>query len=91
MADLECSSLDCDIIFQNNNFTSNSAQCGGAINYRTFRPTLINNIFFENEAVYGPDLSSFPIQLLLLNEPEYWAQSGLYFPDFVLALQDQDN
>ena len=36
---------------------------GGAINYNSYAPTLINNTFMNNEAIFAPDLASYAVEI----------------------------
>ena len=49
---------------QDSIFTHNIAQeNGGGIKYDVYRPTLMNNTFDNNTAVYGPNIASYPIKI----------------------------
>lgn len=49
-----------------NFFQENSAKIeGGAIKWSDEQPLIINNTFLNNSALYGNDIASFPLRLIL--------------------------
>ena len=49
---------------KDSSFKSNKAyEAGGAIYYDVYRPNMINNAFYNNSAVYGNNIASYPIKI----------------------------
>ncbi|CAI2375821.1 unnamed protein product [Moneuplotes crassus] len=59
-----CSTSLTDIIFDSNEAT----QKGGAIYYDVYRPIMTNITFNQNKAVYGENIASYPIKVVLSEE-----------------------
>lgn len=54
------------VIINDNTFLNNMAfQEGGAIKWIGETPTFSNNVFFNNSAIYGANIASFPIRMTL--------------------------
>lgn len=50
---------------ENNTFANNKAMIeGGAIKWNDEMPLFLNNIFFNNSAIYGENIASFPIRII---------------------------
>ncbi|CAG9324285.1 unnamed protein product [Blepharisma stoltei] len=65
----EESEIPCYFDISSNNFSSNwAAYKGGAINWDDSRPKLENNNFWNNSALYGNDIASFPTMMVFLND-----------------------
>ncbi|CAG9324277.1 unnamed protein product [Blepharisma stoltei] len=65
----EESEIPCYFDISSNNFSNNwAAYKGGAINWDDSRPKLENNNFWNNSALYGNDIASFPAMMVLLND-----------------------
>jgi hypothetical protein len=70
---------------------------GGALRYNMYRPLLHNNQFINNSALYGPNIASYPINLLInstyltnITLPE--TVSGQKYPQHLnISLIDYDN
>ena len=63
-----CQNIISDATFSNNI----SVKQGGAINYDFRRPELSNLTFINNEAAYGPNISSYPVRIVssvMMDEP----------------------
>lgn len=62
--------IGCNISITGNSFSFNSAyKQGGAIYYNLYSPVgLLNNIFLDNTAPYGPNYASYPFKLGLINQ-----------------------
>jgi hypothetical protein len=59
---------NCTYLITNNTFANNTARVnGGVIKYTFFPPSLINNTFIGNKAIYGNESASFPIKLTVTN------------------------
>ena len=59
-------STRCVTNIQNTQFSNNSASIqGGAIYYDLYRPNMSNVIFMNNKAPSGPDISSYPVKVVL--------------------------
>ena len=55
-----------------NRFINNSANEGGAITYTDLEPFVdISNIFQQNIAVYGTNISSYPVRFDILNQTDF--------------------
>jgi hypothetical protein len=55
----------CDLDLSDSSFTNNEAsQSGGAIQYDLYRPSMQNNIFMNNTAIYGPNIASYAIKII---------------------------
>ena len=51
---------------RNNTFTNNEATVeGGAIKWNDEMPTFLDNIFSNNSAIYGKNIASFPIRMIV--------------------------
>ena len=81
-----------------NKFEDNIAtKEGGAIYYNYNRPVISNNTFIKNQAVYGRDIASYPVKIVMNdNYVDYMSitsvGSGIkYTNDITLALVDYDN
>ena len=49
---------------KDSSFENNKAhEAGGAINYDVYRPNMINTAFYNNSAVYGNNIASYPIKI----------------------------
>jgi hypothetical protein len=58
----------CELIIRNSTFIGNKGiDEGGAIYYNYKRPTLDNVTFDSNEAIYGPDIASYPVKIRIRN------------------------
>ena len=71
---IKCNIYDiCQNIISNSIFSNNIAiKQGGAINYDFRRPELSNLTFSNNEAVYGPNITSYPVRIVnsvMMNDP----------------------
>jgi hypothetical protein len=66
---LSCSdstTFPCDYKIERCNFANNTASInGGAVKYDFYGPTVDNNNFNSNNAIYGKDMSSYPVKLVL--------------------------
>jgi hypothetical protein len=57
--------IPCQNIIEDNRFINNTAlQDGGAIKYNSYPPILNNNTFTNNQAVYGPNVASYPVKIM---------------------------
>ncbi|CAG9331088.1 unnamed protein product [Blepharisma stoltei] len=67
---MSCSNANyCDFKLKSCNFTKNSASLnGGGIYFDNEEPGLKNNIFKDNSAIYGNDVASYPVKLMVVNE-----------------------
>ena len=80
-------------MFENNTATKQ----GGAIYYDYNRPVLSNNTFVNNQAVYGHDIASYPVKIVMNgSDIDYMSitnvGSGIeYSYDITLVLLDYDN
>ena len=81
-----------------NKFESNiGLEKGGAIYYNYNRPTISNNIFINNQALYGPNIASYPVKIVMRNSNKDFMSlvnvgSGIkYENDITLALLDYDD
>jgi len=55
-----------NILISSNIFNSNVAFTeGGAVKWNDENPTFIDNTFLNNSALYGADIASFPIRIIL--------------------------
>jgi hypothetical protein len=55
----------CDLDLSDSSFTNNVAsQSGGAIQYDVYRPSMQNNTFTNNTAIYGPNIASYAIKII---------------------------
>lgn len=79
-------------------FNNNTAQVkGGAIFYDSFRPELDNIVYTNNTAVYGNELGSYPVKIILSGNSHNDINltdlgSGIqYYKKFILSLVDYDN
>ena len=63
----ECTSLDsCNLNINTTTFDANrAASQGGAIYYNYNRPTIINTMFTNNTANYGPDFASYAVSIIM--------------------------
>jgi predicted outer membrane repeat protein len=68
---MKCTDLYfCRFSIENNTFIENSAvNSGGAVSWKHIEPTEVGNIYINNTALYGPNISSFPISFRLLDHP----------------------
>ena len=62
---INCNYLDqCENIIKNSRFENNTAQSkGGAIIYNSYVPTLVNNTYEGNKALYSKDVESYPVKV----------------------------
>ena len=81
-----------------NRFENNTAtKQGGAIFYDYNRPVLQNNVYINNQALYGPNIASYPVKIVFNgSDTDYMSivnvGSGIEIHnEFVLALVDYDN
>ena len=88
----------CSLTISNSTFIKNKAvKQGGAINYTLYRPTLINNSYSNNTALYGNNIASYAKQIFIkdnINKAILFNNAGsgiTYNSSFVLALYDQDD
>ena len=51
-------------ILSNNTFINNKGYKGGSISYNANRPQMNGNIFINNSANYGPNISSYPVSIV---------------------------
>lgn len=62
-----------------NNYINNSAKEGGALSYINCKPNIANNSFQNNSALYGNDISSFPVKVKLYkgnsSDPIYFLEN----------------
>lgn len=69
---------------------------GGAIYYDSFRPDFLNDTFSSNYAVYGPNIASYPVKIIVQNSSSdditlSNVGSNIVYPEeVVLALVDYD-
>ena len=55
----------------NSTFIQNTAiRQGGALNYNYVRPTLSDNLYENNSALYGPNIASYPVKIKLVNSTQ---------------------
>ena len=79
--------------FENNTGT----QEGGAIYYNYNRPVLNNNTFTNNQALYGPNIASYPVKIVMRNDDiDYMSLTNVgsgikYKNEIKLTLLDYDN
>lgn len=68
--------IDCSFIVKCNTFENNTAQIsGGAIYYNAVKPEgLLENVFIQNLAGYGPNFGSFPTQLKIIESDMDWSK-----------------
>ena len=62
-----CASDDlslCDIDIRNCTFDGNSARGGGGIYWDPYPPVVVDSVFINNKASYGPDLASTSVRLV---------------------------
>ena len=65
---------------KDNIFSQNSAIQGGAIHTLNMIPFLLTNLFLQNTAIFGPKISSFPVQLgLIINDGNTTRRALLLF------------
>ena len=81
-----------------NKFENNVAtKEGGAIYYNYNRPVISNNTFIKNQAIYGRDIASYPVKIVMKDRNTddmslYNVGSGIkYEENITLALLDYDN
>ena len=81
-----------------NKFENNTAtEQGGAIYYDYNRPVLSNNTFVNNQAIYGHDVASYAVKIVMNgSDTDYMSitnvGSGIeYTNDITLALVDYDD
>ncbi|CAG9319460.1 unnamed protein product [Blepharisma stoltei] len=67
---MSCSNANyCDFKLESCDLTENSASLnGGGIYFDNEEPSLKNNIFKDNSAIYGKDVASYPVKLMVANE-----------------------
>jgi predicted outer membrane repeat protein len=64
----------CSETISNNTFVRNSAEVkGGAIYWADYFPIINNNYMRDNSAVYGDDVASFPIKLVMMSKNNTFA------------------
>lgn len=69
---------------------------GGAVYYDSWRPTIENSTYTSNSAVYGPDIASYPIKIIMQGSSTDEITfnnvgSGVQYPSVVsLAIIDYD-
>ena len=61
---------------KHNTFENNTAQIsGGAVYYNAMKPEgLLDNVFIQNLAGYGPNFGSFPTQLKIIESDMDWSK-----------------
>ena len=82
----------------NSTFIRNTAtRQGGALHYDYVRPSLRNNLYQNNSALYGPNIASYPVKIKLVNSTQdevYLSNvgSGITYPQTLhLGLYDYDD
>ena len=82
----------------NSTFIRNTAtRQGGALHYDYVRPSLRNNLYQNNSALYGPNIASYPVRIKLVNSTEDEmlldnVGSGIPYPHTLnLGLYDYDD
>jgi hypothetical protein len=90
-----------NLTLSGNAFVNNSATEGGGLSYTKKKPILLNNIFQNNSALYGNDISSYPVrvQLSLENSSEaiYYTENirpsgdNFLFDGIVMEYLDDEN
>ena len=51
-------------IFDNTFFNNTALKEGGAIKWNDEEPFLVNNVFWNNSAIYGENIACFPIRII---------------------------
>ena len=81
-----------------NKFESNIAtKEGGAIYYDYNRPNLVDNMFYNNQAQYGPEIGSYPVKIVISGSNNTNVSisnigSGIEYEGSIdMALLDYDN
>ena len=85
-----------------NNFINNSAQEGGALTYLNKKPQFSNNIFQNNSAIYGNDISSFPVRIKLFKDRNIQqtitflshirpSKDDFFIDNFIIVYLDNEN
>jgi hypothetical protein len=63
-----CMDMSCQLSVLASEFAFNSASRGGAIHWASLHPSIDYSDFLNNTATYGPDLSSYGVSLILLDD-----------------------
>lgn len=99
---IECKNINpnntCTNLFKNIIFKNNNAKVkGGAVYYDSYRPVFENIVYINNSAIYGSDIASYPVKIILqgssLNDINLTdVGSGIKFQrNLTLSLVDYDN
>ena len=72
-------------------------QQGGAIYYNFRRPLILNTLYNNNTALYGPNIASYPVRIVFdnsINDPMRLSDAvsgAVYSSKFNLTIVDYDN